>query len=111
MRDSQTVPPIVSTILFIKPSAPPTDQLRLPRCERERQVCHGGVYDVYMENTMDDQSELATPQGKVDMLMHQVANHHGLELSQELRETLDTVLNQTNKDAENKEQDDLTDRL
>ena len=64
----------------------------------------------YMENTMGNQSALSTPQDEVDTLMHQVADEHGLELNQELRETPDTLLNQSNKEAD-KEQDDLSERL
>ncbi|KAG0241898.1 Vacuolar-sorting protein SNF7 [Mortierella polycephala] len=69
------------------------------------------VQTQYMENTMGNQSALTTPQDEVDTLMHQVADQHGLELSQELTATPDTLLSQTNKEAENKEQDDLTERL
>ncbi|KAG0019321.1 Vacuolar-sorting protein SNF7 [Podila clonocystis] len=68
------------------------------------------VQTQYMENTMGNQSALSTPQDEVDTLMHQVADEHGLELNQELTETPDTLLTQTNKE-ESKEQDDLTERL
>lgn len=68
------------------------------------------VQTQYMENTMGNQSALSTPQDEVDTLMHQVADEHGLELNQELRETPDTLLNQSNKEAD-KEQDDLSERL
>ncbi|KAG0379941.1 MAG: Snf7 family [Linnemannia gamsii] len=69
------------------------------------------VQTQYMENTMGNQSALTTPQDEVDTLMHQVADEHGLELNEELRETPDTLLNKSNKEAESKEQDDLSERL
>lgn len=69
------------------------------------------VQTQYMENTMGNQSALSTPQDEVDTLMHQVADEHGLELNQELRETPDTALTQPANKEEAKEQDDLTERL
>jgi len=69
------------------------------------------VQTQYMENTMGNQSALSTPQDEVDTLMHQVADEHGLELNQELRETPDTALNQPANKEEAKEQDDLSERL
>ncbi|KAI8595735.1 Snf7 family, partial [Dissophora ornata] len=69
------------------------------------------VQTQYMENTMGNQSALTTPQTEVDTLMHQVADEHGLELNQALKETPDTLLNQPNKETEIKEQDELSERL
>ena len=69
------------------------------------------VQTQYMENTMGNQSALSTPQDEVDTMMHQVADEHGLELNQELRETPDTLLSQPANKEEAKEQDDLTERL
>ncbi|KAG0323760.1 Vacuolar-sorting protein SNF7 [Dissophora globulifera] len=69
------------------------------------------VQTQYMENTMGNQSALSTPQTEVDTLMQQVADEHGLELNQALKETPDTLLNQPNKESEAKEQDELSERL
>ncbi|KAF9908481.1 Vacuolar-sorting protein SNF7, partial [Lobosporangium transversale] len=77
----------------------------------EKQFEDLDVQTQYMENTMGNQSALTTPQDEVDTLMHQVADEHGLELNQELRETPDTLLSHTNKEAETREQDELTERL
>ncbi|KAI7828005.1 Snf7-domain-containing protein [Gamsiella multidivaricata] len=69
------------------------------------------VQTQYMENTMGNQSALTTPQDEVDTLMQRVADEHGLELNYSLKETPDTLLSQSNKETENKEQDELTERL
>ncbi|KAF9398092.1 Vacuolar-sorting protein SNF7 [Mortierella sp. AD011] len=68
------------------------------------------VQTKYMENTMGNQSALSTPQDEVDTLMHQVADQHGLEIGDSLQATPDTMLAQA-KEAEAKEQDDLSERL
>ncbi|KAF9347995.1 Vacuolar-sorting protein SNF7 [Mortierella sp. AD094] len=68
------------------------------------------VQTKYMENTMGNQSALSTPQDEVDTLMHQVADEHGLEIGGSLEPTPDTMLTQA-KEAEAKEQDDLSERL
>ncbi|KAI1317350.1 Vacuolar-sorting protein SNF7 [Mortierella claussenii] len=77
----------------------------------EKQFEDLDVQTQYMENTMGNQSALTTPQDEVDTLMHQVADQHGLELNQSLEETPNTLLNQPNKEAEAREQDELSERL
>ncbi|KAG0246167.1 Snf7 family [Mortierella sp. GBAus27b] len=69
------------------------------------------VQTKYMEGTMGNQSALTTPMDEVDTLMQQVADEHGLELNQSLKETPATLLGQSVKEAENKEQDELSERL
>lgn len=69
------------------------------------------VQTQYMENAMGNQSALTTPQDEVDTLMHQVADEHGLELNMSLKETPSTLLGQTVKENEAKEQDELSERL
>ncbi|KAF9948036.1 Vacuolar-sorting protein SNF7, partial [Modicella reniformis] len=69
------------------------------------------VQTQYMENTMGNQSALTTPQDEVDTLMQRVADEHGLELNQSMKETPDTLLVQSTKETETKEQDELSERL
>lgn len=89
----------------------PTQQISMVMDKFESQFEDLDVQTQYMENTMGNQSALTTPQDEVDTLMHQVADEHGLELNEELRETPDTLVNKSNKEAEAKEQDDLSERL
>lgn len=77
----------------------------------EKQFEDLDVQTQYMENTMGNQSALTTPQTEVDTLMQQVADEHGLELNQSLQATPSTLLAQSTREAESKEQDELSERL
>lgn len=61
-----------------------------------------------MEQSMATSSSVSTPMDEVDALISQVADEHGLEMS----ETLDGGIKvQPKKDAETAEQDELARRL
>lgn len=68
------------------------------------------VQTQYMEGAMGNTTSMSTPQEEVDSLMQQVADEHGLELNHELGEaTPSDVI--TVKDKNNKEDEDLSERL
>ncbi|CAH1767617.1 17351_t:CDS:2 [Entrophospora sp. SA101] len=68
------------------------------------------VQSQYMEGSMGNSTAVSTPQEDVDLLMQQVADEHGLELSQQLGEAapISSILD---KNSNSKENEELSERL
>jgi len=71
----------------------------------DKQLEDLGVQSEYIENTMSQSTSITTPADQVDTLISQVAEEHGLEIS----EKLGTAVPSSHTAAV--EQDDLTERL
>jgi charged multivesicular body protein 1 len=72
----------------------------------EKQFEDLDVQSEYIENTMSQTTSLTTPADQVDLLISQVAEEHGLEVSEKLGGPVPT-----HTQAAVSEQDDLTERL
>jgi len=75
----------------------------------EQQFENLDVQSQVMENTMMASSTLATPQGEVDSLMHQVADEAGLELNMDLPQAQASSIGASSQASQ--EQDELSQRL
>jgi len=77
----------------------------------ERQFEDMDVQSEYVENTINQTTALTTPQGQVDDLIQQVADEHGLELTEQLGRIVPSKAQPEAEQQAAVEQDELSQRL